>query len=217
MRVTTFRCPVILAATMPFLLFSPPRAESASPGAPGARTGHVAKAAEVSTIAPETTPSPDRLRALAAKRAATAVAAPSPAMPSGSKKPTDVRTALAAGSIPGPAALEARRRAKETEAVRVPSSGSRSHGLETVLGPIPRPQWVLDLLGRQPKAASLVSEPQRSGAPSMTHVAPTDASVRTGTRGPKQPERSTIERGPEHLTDVELAKRLPEPTSGSPR
>jgi hypothetical protein len=205
---------VILAAALLLLLLSTSRAESPSGGAPGPARG--AKAAEVSTISPETPPAPDQLRARAAKRAATAAATAAPALPSGTRKPTDVHTALA-GTTPGPATLEARWRAKEAAAMRAPSSGSRSHGVEGVLGPLPRPEWVLDLLGRKPKAASLASGPMRSGAPATTHVGPTDASVRAGTRGPKQPEKSTIERGPEQPTDVELAKRRTGPIGGGPR
>lgn len=213
MRVATSPSAVILAAALFLLLLSTSRAESPPGSAPGSVP--MAKAAEVSTISPETPPAADQLRARAAKRATSATATPSQVLASGARKPADVRTALAVGTAPDPAALHARRQAKEAAAVRVPSSGARSRGVEAVLGPLPRPEWVLDLLGRAPKAASLASGPPRTSPPPA--AVPADASVRAGTRGPKQPEQSTIGRGPERPSDVELAKRLPGPTRGGRR
>jgi hypothetical protein len=117
--------------------------------------------------------------------------------------------------------LEARRRAKEAEAARAPvATPPHGLGLANALGPIPRPEWIRDLLDRQRAAAGItpvMGAARPSAAAEGVHTPLEQAATRAGTRGEKQPALSHIETGDKLPSAAELAKHSGEKASGGPR
>ncbi len=185
------------------------------------------KQPEVSTIRPAVVLSAEQRQALAekdaARRAAEAAAAASaqaPLDPSG--KPADVKTVLPGPANVDPATLETLRQQKEAQARQqaalAPRPTPRQMSFADVLGPIPRPAWVHDLLKLWVPTSATNLDPRRPADARAGVAAPAaDASKPGRPLGVKAPEVRKIESGPATPSAAELAKRPATKAGGGAR